>query len=173
MKNFSNSLCSIYKISNSINDKIYIGQTWKSINKRLSEHKNPSNTNSIKLYRALNKHGRDKFKIELITLCGTQEIADKIEIMMISQFNTIDKGYNIRTGGSRGKHSDKSIKKMSIAKIGHPVSEETKDKISLTKLGKTISKEQIINDPRPSRLLAKIYELSKTTILRIKRNAQK
>jgi predicted GIY-YIG superfamily endonuclease len=36
------NICSIYKITNSVNKKIYIGQTWKSIENRFAQHKNPS-----------------------------------------------------------------------------------------------------------------------------------
>ena len=68
-------VCSIYKITNNINEKAYIGQTWKSLNTRISQHKSPNNKGCRKLYNALNKYGRDNFKIELITSCDNKMTA--------------------------------------------------------------------------------------------------
>ena len=48
----------IYKITNTLNGKIYIGQTVKSLQKRFTQHKNNSNKpyfSQIVLYKAFNK----------------------------------------------------------------------------------------------------------------------
>lgn len=113
-------ISSIYKIINLVNDKVYVGQTWQTIHIRFSKHKSPSEKGCIKLHNAFNKYGRDNFKIELITFCSTQKIADELEVYFINKYDSIKNGYNIREGGSRGKWSEESKKKLSQARKGKP-----------------------------------------------------
>jgi group I intron endonuclease len=91
--NYSN-IGIIYKISNNVNDKIYIGQTWKTIGDRFSGHKyNGKNINKknncVKLSNALNKHGISNFKIEMLCVTHTQECMDYWEIYFIKQYDSI------------------------------------------------------------------------------------
>lgn len=111
-------LCSIYKMLNQINGKIYVGQTWRTIQKRFGIHKQPSYKGCINLHNALNKYGRDKFTIELITICGTQDAADYWERFFILKYNSIDNGYNLRNGG----HGDYDVlrDKISASLKGRP-----------------------------------------------------
>ena len=142
----------IYKITNSINEKVYIGQTWRSLQRRFYEHKKPSQKLCIKLHNAFNKHGRDNFQIVKIASCKTQEMADLLEYHFIKKYNSIMNGYNIKTGGSIGRHSEESKKKMSIARKGKPtpwmnnriVSEDTRKKQSKNRLGKNNLKKLLI-----------------------------
>lgn len=130
--------CSIYIIRNTQNEKVYIGQTWKSIQKRLYEHKRHCNDikrRSSKLANAMIKYGIEEFYIELLIIANTQEIADYWEIHFINRYNSISAGYNIKEGGSYGRHSAESITKMSEAKKGKLFSEEHKHNLSLAKIG--------------------------------------
>lgn len=59
----------IYKITNSINDKVYIGKTYQDIQIRFKQHIYDSCRRKYEqrpLYSAMRKYGTDKFKIELI-----------------------------------------------------------------------------------------------------------
>ena len=56
----------IYKITNSINNKIYIGQTARTLNIRWKEHKVASISSDRPLYKAMRKYGIDNFHIEII-----------------------------------------------------------------------------------------------------------
>ena len=59
----------IYKITNKLNNKIYIGQTTKTVEKRFQQHKNNSNKeyfSQIILYKAFNKYGIENFICETI-----------------------------------------------------------------------------------------------------------
>lgn len=103
--------CNIYKITNTCNDKVYIGQTWQKLSQRFNEHK--SHCTSIKLKNAMNKYGKDKFQIVFLTLAHTQEMADHWEMHFIERYNSINNGYNIKSGGSHGKHSPETIAKLS------------------------------------------------------------
>lgn len=106
--------CSIYKIFNTINDKLYIGQTWVDLEKRFGQHKGDGG-HCIKLKNAFDKYGRENFHIEELTTCLTQKEADEIETNLIKEYNTIKHGYNLREGGSRGLHSEETINNMRIA----------------------------------------------------------
>lgn len=110
--------CSIYKITNKINSKVYIGQTWKLIRHRFSGHK--QSKHCIKLYSAIQKYGANNFNIELITFCSTQETADYLESYFISKYDSINTGYNLKGGGSHGKTSEETKVKLSKALKGRP-----------------------------------------------------
>jgi len=143
--------CSIYKIKNQVNGKVYVGQTWKTIQERFAEHKVPSNKGCIHLHRALNKYGRTNFTVELITVCGTQTSADYWEAHFIKQYDTIQNGYNIKTGGHLSKMTDATKQKLSqILKGRLPwnkgrtniYSEDTLKKMSVWQVGRTFTTEQ-------------------------------
>lgn len=89
----------IYKITNDINDKIYIGKTEFSIEKRFREHCSDSTrrrTEQRPLYCAMNKYGIEHFHIELIEETDKPE---EREIYWIEQFNSYHNGYNATLGG--------------------------------------------------------------------------
>jgi group I intron endonuclease len=115
-------ICSIYVIKNSANDKVYVGQTWRSIERRFQVHLQNSTANHcVKLRRAINKYGAEKFRIELLTICHYQEMADYWETFFIRKFNTVKSGYNILefANNRKGtKHSSKTKKKMSADRKG-------------------------------------------------------
>lgn len=97
----------IYKITNLINEKVYIGQTTTTIDHRWGQHKTYRNKRNH-LYSALDKYGIDNFKIEEIShyTRNTKEkliqILNKKEIYYIAKYNSInpDFGYNISIGGN-------------------------------------------------------------------------
>jgi group I intron endonuclease len=128
------SVCSIYKIINNVNDKVYIGQTWMTIKKRFADHKSPSKIGCIKLQNAFNKYGRDNFRIECIAMCSDQLTANYLEISYIIEYCSIENGYNITTGGSSvmfgRKHSEESKLKNRLSHLGKITSNETKNKLS-------------------------------------------
>ena len=89
----------IYKITNNINGKMYIGKTDRDIETRWNEHiRHASTLKHIPLYRAINKYGAENFKIELVEECQT-EILNEREQYWISYYDTYDKGYNCSLGG--------------------------------------------------------------------------
>lgn len=98
----------IYKITNLINNRIYIGQTRRTVKIRFTQHINDSkreNTNTI-LYRAFKKYGVDNFIVDTIKeySCINEkdliDILNKEEIMYIAKYNsTYPNGYNMQDGG--------------------------------------------------------------------------
>lgn len=70
----------IYKIYNDVNDKLYIGKTVSSIEKRFQEHCYDSKKERCEkrpLYNAMNKYGIEHFFIELIEECDLKELSEK------------------------------------------------------------------------------------------------
>lgn len=93
----------IYKITNQINQKSYIGKTERNVSVRWSEHKkNRNQFPNLPLYRALNKYGVENFTIDIIEECPT-DILDDREIYWINHYNTYQgEGYNCTGGGEGG-----------------------------------------------------------------------
>lgn len=87
----------IYKITNKVNGKSYIGQTRKSVEFRWRQHKNSKD--NYDLHNAIRKFGEDNFEITTLKECDYSEL-DKWEIYYIAQYNTFRNGYNMTKGGS-------------------------------------------------------------------------
>src|SRR5574344_2694860 len=88
-------ICGIYKITNKINKKVYIGQS-RNIKQRLNEHKNHLNRNihhNSHLQNAWNKYGEINFKMEIIEECAIEIINEKEK-----EYINIYKSYNRKYG---------------------------------------------------------------------------
>lgn len=136
----------IYKITNMVNQKIYIGQTQNTIKHRWSQHCRTSPKKSL-LSKAISKYGKVNFTIEGIdTAFSLVELNEK-EMNWIRHFNSNDLeiGYNISTGGKNPHNHDLRRKLSAIGKkrVQKPVSCETKEKIRVANTGKKHSKETI------------------------------
>lgn len=121
----------IYKITNKINNKIYIGQTINSVQQRWNRHCSDALNNVIDTHfaRAIRKYGADNFMVEILddTAKSQEELTLK-EFQYIQQFNSIENGYNetnaaFKSGGntylSKSSQEMKIIKnKLSASKIG-------------------------------------------------------
>ena len=133
----------IYLIRNEVNGKIYIGQTTKSFDERY-RNDIAKNTANEHLKRSIKKHGIDNFYIDKqFDVAYSKEELDKLEDMYIKMYETTNsnKGYNKKFGGSHGKWTDETRKKISEAQKGKKYSRETRNKLSEMKKGKKLSKE--------------------------------
>lgn len=91
----------IYKITNTINNKCYIGQSL-NVEERWKEHicEGKILRRKTKFYLALNKYGADAFKFEVLEECSLdQEILDERERYWIEYYNSYKNGYNMTPGG--------------------------------------------------------------------------
>ena len=99
----------IYKITNCINGKCYIGKTERSVKIRWEEHLRHCNSLDTPLYRAIRKYGGNMFSVETVEECDNS-ILDEKEIYWIDYFNSYKKGYNCTGGGEGGiKNYDENI----------------------------------------------------------------
>lgn len=93
---------SIYIIRNTVNNKVYIGQTCQSVQERFCQHLKPSTSKqrgSYKIYNAMKKYGRDKFYVETLENGIKESEIDRKEIEYIEKFNSFENGYNSTPGG--------------------------------------------------------------------------
>lgn len=79
--------------------------------------------------------GRHAFKIELLTVTHTQEMADYWEQYFMTRFDSIKAGYNIREAGSRGRHSEETKQKIRASNLGKKRSEETRKRCAEAQRG--------------------------------------
>ena len=101
----------IYKITNNINGKIYIGKTMRSIKQRWKEHLANIKKEECKnrpLYRAINKYGVENFSIEEIEECSDIILSDR-EKYWIEYYNSFKNGYNATKGGDGSPYIDRKL----------------------------------------------------------------
>ena len=121
----------VYKATNKINNKVYIGQTWRNLNQRINSHF--KNNHCSYFHNALLKYGKTNFNWEILFESSNQEDLDIQEIHYIKECKSQNKkyGYNIKSGGSRGKFNKDSKIKMSKSATNYFKSSESRKKHSL------------------------------------------
>lgn len=88
----------IYKITNLINGKIYIGQTTKNIKTRFQQHISKLTT---AISKAIKKHGKENFNIEIIDSANDINDLNFKERYWIKLLNSkLPIGYNADSGGT-------------------------------------------------------------------------
>lgn len=134
-----NNYC-VYMHENKLNGKKYIGQTYNIKERWRCNGKNYFA--SIKFFNALKKYGWDNFNHIIIKDKLYRDEADSLEKELIEKYDTINNGYNLKEGGSRGDLSKDSLKKMSESLLKsyaeHP---ERKEKIRQKALGRVSSEK--------------------------------
>ena len=108
----------VYKITNTINGKSYVGQTKQKLSRRIAQHKVANSA----IGNAIRKYGIENFIIEVIEECATLEQLNKREKFWIAFFNCkAPNGYNRNDGGegSPGRFcSDETRVKKSLSVTG-------------------------------------------------------
>ena len=143
----------IYKITNNINNKIYIGQTTRTLEERIAEHKRKRNP---LISKAIKKYGIENFSIEIIDKASAINELNEKEFYYIKKYNSISpNGYNQCEGGGNTigyKHTEEAKAKMSNKKsemylgennpfYGKTHTEEAKAKMSEKRKGRKLTEE--------------------------------
>jgi group I intron endonuclease len=104
----------IYKITNIVNGKIYIGQTVQQNPKmRWYDHQAKArNGINQPLFNAIRKYTVENFTWEVIDRADSLESLNKLEQHYVAQFDSINTGYNLRKAGGNKLHNTASIEKM-------------------------------------------------------------
>ena len=164
----------IYKITNILNNKIYIGRT-NDFKRRMREHKVQYNrsdrTNNSPLYIAMREEGIENFHEEIIKIVQTQEEADQFEEYYIDFYrNTlgINNVYNYQDGGVGGQshnvdgennpmyHKEVSFERRK--QVSQKLKKRKKpngfgEKVSQSLKGKKKSKEAVAKKSHPIKMI--------------------
>lgn len=128
----------VYKIVNLTNNKVYVGQTTMSLQKRWHQHYSKQSNTAIS--KAIKKYGKNNFTIGVIAKANNIDELNYRETYYIRLFNSLaPNGYNLMSGGNNSIHSNESKQKMSKKLkgfgLGRSLSESTKLKIAKFNLG--------------------------------------
>jgi len=153
----------IYKTTNLINGKFYVGKDTKNDPNYLGS--------GILIRRAIRKYGRENFSKEILQHCDSLEALDTAEKFWILSLDAINKGYNLASGGNGGKttpvpwnkgltkETDLRVKMNGIATgkalKGKIQSEATKSKRSQSMKGQKRTEE---TKAKQSRSIKALYE---------------
>lgn len=125
-------ICCVYKITNDVNGKVYIGQTT-NFRKRISDYKNieKRKTGSRPIGIAVKEYGKENFSVDIIKRCKPDEL-DYYELYYIKEYKADNPefGYNVVTDVVKTQNTAESRKKKSIAHLGLKESASTKRKKS-------------------------------------------
>lgn len=148
----------IYKITNKINKKVYIGQTTVGFKRRYDNTDWWLKTHNIHLKSSVEKYGYNSFEVdeEFDIAYSLKELNEK-EIYWINLYNSNNRkcGYNKKEGGSHGKHSIESIEKMRKVHKGVKLSKETREKMSIVRKGKRMGKDNPMYGKNPLSYMSK------------------
>jgi group I intron endonuclease len=126
----------VYKVTNLIDGKVYIGQTAQTLWRRRRAHENLSAKPSTYFHRALAKHGFGNFSWEIVDTCETKEALHAREQYWIDHCACMAPGgYNSAEGGKGGAYLESHKQRISAALKGRTVSAETRQKQSQMRKG--------------------------------------
>jgi group I intron endonuclease len=142
----------VYKITNKINGKSYIGQTVQDFECRLSQHFSKSDT---VIQKAIRKYGKENFEYTIIDNAESIEQLNSKECFWIKFYRTltVQNGYNVKTGGSNArltleekkivsKKTKEAMNKPEVkAKLGRVWTKEEKEAKAKQMKGRKLSKE--------------------------------
>ena len=146
----------IYKISNDINNKVYIGQTIRPIEDRFQRHLSDAINNILDTHfaRAIRKYGKEHFFIEEIDKANNQEELNLKEQYWIRFYDSVNDGYNetdalYKCGGNTYKSkTDEEMyeirQKISLSKLKDNNSQSKKVKCKNVKSQKELFFNSII-----------------------------
>lgn len=127
----------IYLIENDIDEKQYVGSTRRSLPTRLKEHKAVGRSCLCRtaLQKAIKQYGAEHFSIRLLEKCKSEQMLSEAEIRWIAVLGTLmPAGFNMNPGRPwRGPlyHSEETKRKMSQSKLGKKFTEAHKKAMSI------------------------------------------
>ena len=183
----------IYKITNKINSKIYIGKTndlYQRMHSHLSTARNGAtnyfyqdNGKYNYIHRAITKYGENNFSFDIIDQHENEEIIFQMEKAYISEYQSTNRslGYNLTEGGegsSGRKQTEAAKQKIREKAIGRLHTDETKEQMSLSRAGEGCGHNVLTETQIPEILrlrengmsyptIGKMFGVSKTAIRKI------
>lgn len=129
----------LYKITNLVNGKTYIGITSQSLEQRLSIHISHSRNPKYPIQYAINKYGSANFNIELLEESEDRIYISELEEPTIIKYDSRNNGYNVAVGGIGGNLGPEAYakRKETIRNYTPERKAEHKERLHLRNLGKT------------------------------------
>ena len=138
----------VYKITNKLTNKDYIGITNQGSGARYRHHWYESRIGEPSpIHRSMAKYGEESFTLEIIDFADTYDELKEKEKYWIKWYNSTDRsiGYNLTEGGDGtfGRmHSEETKEKIRQKALGRKASEDTKKKMSESRKGKCSDKQK-------------------------------
>lgn len=109
----------IYKITNLVNGKIYIGLTTQELKIRWKGHKQSSKTDTRPLYKAMRKYGIDNFSIDVVEHVDDMRSLGERERHYIKLYDTQNpkNGYNLSAGGEHNQYDENPKAKVTLSEV--------------------------------------------------------
>jgi group I intron endonuclease len=138
----SNERMVVYKLTNTINGKVYVGLTTQKLKHRIYTH---SHRKGSPINNAITKYGLDAFKIEIIDKADTIKELNEKEVKWIAAFSCISpNGYNLSAGGGgtigvrRTEEEKENLRRLWLGNkhaLGHRDTKETRAQKSASRIG--------------------------------------
>lgn len=166
----------IYKATNKINGKIYIGFTINYEERVKQHHKDAFGKKQSKKYfhYALRKHGFDNFEWSILKEDAIPE-DEKYFVEELQSYHKTGKGYNLTFGGDTSigyEHTDETKQKIRDSKLGKKMSDESRLNMSKARKGITQS-EELIRKRTESRMKNGKHKHSEETRKKMSESAKK
>lgn len=146
----SEKICGIYKITNLINGKVYIGQS-RDIKRRWSSHRSDflKDKKDYVLYRAFRKYGIENFSFEVIEKCSENELDEKEKFYIAEYDSFLGDGYNMTLGGQGVIYpmTEEYRIKQSRNSGGEPIIQLSLDGEYIKEFFSTAEAERVLNIP--------------------------
>ena len=114
----------VYRVTNVLNGKVYVGVTTKSLNERWKHHVFSSKNNDLVFGAAIRKYGEDRFTMEVLEKCESRQHMLEREKFWIEELNSHvsqGRGYNMTMGGEGVfgyNHTEEAKRSMSEKRKG-------------------------------------------------------
>ena len=157
----------VYKITNKVTNKVYIGITNQGSGARYRHHWYESRIGEPSpIHRSMAKYGEENFTLEIIDFADTYDELKEKEKYWIKQYNSTDRtiGYNLTEGGDGTfgkKLSEETKDKIRQKALGRKLSEETKARMSESRKGKCSDKQRKHLSKLQEQCKQKVYQYSK------------
>lgn len=119
----------VYKLTNIINNKIYIGITSK-LRQRLRQHSRGTSKGSKQyIHKAISKYGINAFSVKVLAVCKNDDELNDMEVIFIKSYSSdqLGKGYNLTSGGKRNIPNAETILKRRASSKKCPVGQYSLD----------------------------------------------
>ncbi len=102
----------IYKIQNTVNGKVYIGQTKRDLSLRIKEHLNAAKSGKdFYIGNAINKYGWSNFEVSVLAKASSIDELNRLERKYIEEYRSDEIGYNLSPGGEVNTMYSSKVKK--------------------------------------------------------------